>query len=119
MTDRCGALGPDGVRCDLHERHDGLHRGRNGSTWDRPRSQTYGCGDQTWSNLDSLIRDASSARVHKNEARMYKQLLWAVCGLGGVRVPQTTWHAADGPNIEIEILEDKAAGEYIIRRRER
>ena len=48
---------------------------------------TFGCGDQTWPNLDVLIADAASARYNREAFRSYRTVLLAL--------------ALDNPGLEV------------------
>lgn len=50
-------------------------------------SQSFGYGDQTWPNLDSLILDASEYQYYKARSDQLRRLLYAVVkNLGPIKV---------------------------------
>ena len=70
-----------------------------------------GYGEHEWSNIDTLVYDASRYRNAVSEATQLRHLLGAIASIGAVRIPAKAIEA----HLDYTIEFDPRANEYILR----
>lgn len=82
----------------------------------RPDGPRISCGDRHWSNLDALVRDASSVKYHKDRTAQLEYMLGAIAKTHPeLRIPKRAVDAHD----RAFIGSDPMTNEYILYVKER